>query len=416
MQQGLTPLAPAQTRPTAQRVWGLSAIVALACIVGFAANAFGLQSWLLLAALYFAALAQPHQITTAVARPQFLILLAFSILYWLASTESWAGIFPTFSYPVAYLVGFLLVAGPKDEGGRFTTVITAGVVGSTLHGVLNAATNYATFGWSLPGRVLPDFWTGAPLTATLQGALFIPLVGFAFYALTSRSGHRAIRAGLTLLALALAIGYNLATASRTLFVVGALTFGLCLLAALRTRPGQAVVLALSGGVAFLLYTRNVLLIRSAVEDSALSRRMSETDATTLGDDPRLARWGYIIDNFWDHTAGGQQSRAVNGYAHNLWLDAYDVAGLLPLILLLWFSAATLALLVKVIRSPLIESPLKFLVGGLWVALLAQFMTEPILDGVPYLFALFCLMVGAADGLIRSVPVTRVSVRPPALTA
>jgi hypothetical protein len=38
-----------------------------------------------------------------------------------------------------------------------------------------------------------------------------------------------------------------------------------------------------------------------------------------------------------------------------------------------------------------------------VALLAQFMTEPILDGVPYLFALFCLMVGAADGLVRDIP-------------
>jgi hypothetical protein len=345
-----------------------------------------------------------------VSRPRFLILLAFSILYWLASTGSLADIFPTLAYPMAYLAGFLLAAGPTDEEGRFSAVITGGVVGATVHGALNAATNFQEYGWDLPGRVLPDYWTQEPLTATLQGTLFIPLAGFVFYSLWSRSGHRTRRVLLTLLGLAVAAGYNLATASRTLFVVAALTFGVCLLAALRTRPRAALALVFSAGVASLLYSQDAFSIRSLVEESALTRRMAQADATNLGGDPRFARWQYIIDHFWDHTNGGQQFRAVIGYAHSLWLDAYDVAGLPSLILLLCFSIAALALLVKVIRSPLIASPLKFLVGGAWVALLAQFMTEPILYGVPYLFALFCLMVGAADGLVRDIPIIRGSSR------
>lgn len=407
MSLGWTITPTARTPEAAKRGWGVFFVVALACLVGFAAAAFRMQSWLLVAAFCAAALAQPQRIGAAVSRPRFLVLLAFSILYLIASMGSFAHPFPTFAYPIAFLTGFLLAAGPKDEDGRFSAVIIAGVVGSTIHGTLNAASNFKNFGWDLPGRVLPDFWTQEPLTATLQGTLFVPLAGFVFYALWSGSGHHTRRVLLTMSAVSIAVGYNLATASRTLFVVGALTFGVLLLAALRTRPRAALGLSFIAGVALLLYYQDILRIRSLAEGTPLARRMAQANTTALGEDPRFERWQYFFGHFWDYTKGGGQFRAANGYAHNLWLDVYDVAGLPSLILLLCFSLSALALMVRVIRSPLVASPVKFLIGGQLFALLAQFMTEPILDGVPYLFALFCLMVGATDGLLRDVGVTKV---------
>jgi hypothetical protein len=57
MSLGFAPTPVVRTPQAAKRGWGLSFVVALACVVGFAADAFRLQSWLLVAALCIAALA-----------------------------------------------------------------------------------------------------------------------------------------------------------------------------------------------------------------------------------------------------------------------------------------------------------------------------------------------------------------------
>lgn len=385
--------------------------VFLACLFGFGVNAFGLHYLFLLMAILPFALGAAHQIGTIPVGLNLVALLLFSATYSLQMFNSIGQVLLNFLYPVAYLVGLAAVRAQGDPNAQFRRLILVVVAGTTLHGVLNALTNMKSYGWVPGDRVLPDFWTQAPLTATLQATLFIPLVGFGCYGLAMRQPRRLIIASFTGLGLITAGVYNLFTASRTIFVVALVTLVACTLVPPGGRLRRIMILAVSAVAIGGLYSLEVLGLRSFVGSSALLERYSSGQAPSLGEDPRFERWAHVVQNFWDHTAGGLHFRAEIGYVHNLWLDAYDVAGLGALLALLGFTIGALALLRRTLVLREVPVELKVLVVGLWVAFLAQFMTEPILDGMPALFAVFCVFGGAVDGLVRGLPLTKASSRP-----
>lgn len=392
--------------------WGRKACTILVgmCLLGFGANAFGLYYLFLFIALVLLILSSPRRIGNIPVASNFIMLVLFSTTYSVPISGSLRQSVLNFVFPVAYLVGLIAVRTGLERFVQFRRVILTVVAGTTLHGVLNAATNIWSYGWTSGARTLPDFWTQAPLTATLQATLFIPLVGVAYYALAMRQEHRLMVAVIAGSGLIVCVAYNLLMASRTIFLVGALTFFACTLVS-PWRYSRILQMTGIGLASIVLYRFDVFNVRTLMETSALMDRLSSGEAPGLGEDPRFERWAYVVEHFWDHTAGGLHFRAEIGYVHNLWLDAYDVAGFWALLTLLGFTIGALALLRRTLVLREVPVELKVLVVGLWVAFLAQFMTEPILDGMPTLFAVFCVFCGAVDGLVRGLPLTKASSRP-----
>lgn len=388
----------------------LYSIPAFVCLFGFSVNAAGIYYFFLALTMALLFLRAPHQVGAATVDFTSVTIFLFSIMYSLQVSSSPSQVLLNLLWPVAYLVGILAMKSGGDPTAQFRRIILTVVAGTTLHGVLNAVTNVRSYGWTPSERALPDYWTQAPLTATLQATFFIPLVGFAYYGVAMRQQHRPIVAIFTVVGLIIAGAYNLVTASRTIFAVMLVTFVACSLIPhgrrlLRMSIFAGIVVAIGA-----LYLLDAFGLRSLVESSALMDRYHRGAAPSFGEDPRFERWVYVIDHFWDHMGGGLHFRSEIGYVHNLWLDAYDVAGLLPFLALLGFTCGALALLLRVLvlRGVPVES--QVLVVGLWVALLAQFMTEPILDGMPMMFAIFCLFCGAAAGLVRDSGATKWSQR------
>lgn len=380
--------------------WGPYALylASLGCLFGFGVNAFGLHYVFLIIAMMLLILAAPHQLVRMRIDNRLVTLLVFSATYSMQVSTSTGQIFLNFLYPVAYMVGTMAVRMGDDACAQFRRVVLSVAAGVTLHGVLNAVSNVQSYGWTPGERVLPDYWTQAPLTATLQATLFIPLVGVAFYGLAERQEQRSVVAVLTGLGLLVAGLYNLVTASRTIFVVMLVTLIACALVPRGRRMLRLTILAAVAAAFQRLYALDVLGLRTFVESSALMGRVSSGEAPGFGEDPRFERWGYVFDNFWDHVSGGRHFRSEIGYVHNLWLDAYDVGGLLPFVALVGFTLSALVLLWRMLVIRALPVGLKVLAVGVWTALLAQFMTEPILDGVPMLFAVFCIFCGAGAGL------------------
>lgn len=377
-----------------------SQIAVLMCLLAFSADAFGTNLVFLLIAFSLLIAGTLWRLGSIPLSTTVIMLTSFSVVYSMQTPFSLRESIFDFAYPIAYLVGLIAVQRAEPLA-QFRRVVLVVVAGATLHGVLNAVTNISTYGWTMGVRTPPDFWTQEPLTATLQATLFIPLVGFAYYGLGMRQERRLVVALFTSLALFIAVAYNLWTASRTIYMVMLLAFLASMLVLprrlLRLLKWTAIVLPLVG-----LYRFDIFGVRTLVESSAFMDRVAAGDTSALSEDPRFERWGYVLDHFWENTAGGLNFRAEIGYAHNLWLDAYDVAGLFALLLLLGFTIGVLVLLVRTLVLRELPIDLKVLVAGLWVAFFAQFMTEPILDGMPTLFAAFCVLCGALEGMMRCV--------------
>jgi hypothetical protein len=112
----------------------------------------------------------------------------------------------------------------------------------------------------------------------------------------------------------------------------------------------------------------------------------------------------VLAGVWSHPWGG---RAIDlaglSYAHNLWLDVANDAGLIPAVLLVMFHAAHVGRLIQLGKRGL-SAPVLLVLTALSTAFLAIGMGEPVLNASVPLFAATCFIFGA----ITSVEIPKVT--------
>lgn len=264
------------------------------------------------------------------------------------------------------------------------------------HGLLNCVITLLS-GTGGSGQCM-DFWTKSYSAATAQAILFTPLVSIAWAILVARR-KKALKVAALLLIVA-ALYYDFMLGGRSFFILLALS-GLLLLAIKLCNVSNSVFGAIKSVlfigalcfVAFALYQADFLSIKSSFETSYMAHRFSYQG---VGDDDRAQRWLYYIEHLPEGVFGGNVigSSSGYGYAHNLWLDTYDEAGLLPLLLLLLITVQSAAKTIRVAsRSNGFEQSVYL---SFFIILMVQFFIEPVMQGSPLLFMAFSYFCGLID--------------------
>ena len=97
--------------------------------------------------------------------------------------------------------------------------------------------------------------------------------------------------------------------------------------------------------------------------------------------------------------GGNHIRIDNGvgYAHDLWLDIYDAAGIIPFIIIFVYTLRAWIRAFSMLNDKKIESGFKVIFGSYTLVVSAYFFIEPIMYGAPLVLFSFCII----DGLVAS---------------
>ena len=82
-----------------------------------------------------------------------------------------------------------------------------------------------------------------------------------------------------------------------------------------------------------------------------------------------------------------------GYAHDLLLDTYDEAGVFAFLALICFMISSVRTLLKCLKDMQMQLSYRTAVLSLYVAFFVEFFVEPIIQGLPWLFMLFCCVCG-----------------------
>lgn len=121
-------------------------------------------------------------------------------------------------------------------------------------------------------------------------------------------------------------------------------------------------------------------------------RVDHSDAGILTLGGRSQQWEYFWGTAWEYPLGAYSINKGH-YAHNIWLDAARVAGIVPFFSLVIMTLGFIYNTYKVLINNRISKFFKTLVLLLSVSIVFQFSMEPVLEGVPMLFILFCLLWG-----------------------
>lgn len=291
---------------------------------------------------------------------------------------------------ISFLSGYFILDGKTDYGKRFMGYMMAAIMGRTVHAVINMVMHIRTGGG---GRNPLDYWTGLPLAATGQSALFTAILSLLFFCcfiLTFRKHpvYKTVLLGLIIFA----IVSSIIIGARTSIVICIIVNILCVLFQKPLKFGMDkkqmriyIITFISIIALFVIYDKNYFGVKTMFQQSILFERLQESQS-----DVRLERQLIVIQNLFNYPFGKMN---VYGYAHSLWLDTARTTGIIPLLLIIMLTVSVIAEIKKYIGNTNNRIDNRAVLFSVIIATTLNFCVEPILEGMPYYFFMVLFITG-----------------------
>lgn len=326
------------------------------------------------------------------------LLLSVSMCVFSPSASySLLGLLKQFTYPLCVLIGYNLTYSndariAEKQSIALTTVLALGAFG---HYLLNLLLNRGV----VAERNMLDFWTRSVLAATGQAALACMIVAVAT-ALLFMSTRKLVKI-LMVAILGSVIYYNLMLAGRTLFVLIVVAVVAAFITKFIIAPNQAVRIKLLvgmviiGALLIVLFSSNAFGIQDVIAESNFYDRFYGDYAMGVDEDGRMERKLKYLSLMWEYPfGGGEIRRVVGGYAHDIIFDTYDEGGFFALLAIMLILIDMVVKCLRIFRSPKFSEDFTILVASFLAVIMLEFMVEPILVGMPWLLASYCVLYGA----------------------
>ena len=149
---------------------------------------------------------------------------------------------------------------------------------------------------------------------------------------------------------------------------------------------NTIILIAFSGIAIWAYNyySESLLIMDRFQSEDMATGNTRTELATL-----------VFKQIPKYPFGGNPT---NHYAHNLWLDAARVAGILPSLLLLIISISSIKDTIRITRSNNCLLVTKQLFLAITVAYIVSMSVEPIIEGAWQMFLSYCFYIGIGNSV------------------
>ncbi len=338
-----------------------------------------------------------------------LILLQLSLAWIIFSPDKDAGITSIIKpmlYPLAYFVGrsFFAAKGESIDQNTKETWLKVSVFvvafGPYIHYMLNFFTNMDN-----ESRNTIDFWSHSILSATSQATMAFPMMALAISWLFVPTKKVTKIASVTFMITILL--YNLILSGRTMFVIMGMVMFVCLWYTSKETKNISKKMKIAFTVViillliFLIISRNVFGLQDLLKQSNLYNRFTSGEMGVY-EDTRMERKLIYLQNFETAIWGGQKIRlSGTGYAHDIFLDTYDEAGIFALLAVVEFVVSVIVGGISFIKNKSLELSSRVVVFSVYITMLTNFVTEPILQGMSWMFVLFCFIHGVVVQVDKS---------------
>ncbi len=333
---------------------------------------------------------------------EFVVLLTFATIYFFIyrnyrDVTKWTHVKYWLGAPGMYLMGKLFISQKTEKW--FQWVIYTVTFGLFFYGFLNML-NYVQAETPEGTRFAFDFWDGFMMNAPLMGVYFTGFSTLLIYNIfhLSIKKHWYLKL-IQLFGMGLTVYFIILLANRTYFIVTILVFIIMFFIASAINrfkvlyPTLIVVVLI--GIIYYGYQFNVFNVQTTLEATRWYRRIILTMENGILSDGRFKVYPLIREQLFLYPAGGYQLD-LGGlhYAHNLWLDILHAVGTYGFFPFLGYTALIIYTLIRLSFSYYVPKGIKVLVISVYIGYFLNFSVEPILEGVPYIFFLFCLINGA----------------------
>lgn len=324
----------------------------------------------------------------------FVFCFAFVLFYMLSARFEMAVFKNIVAIPIAVMIGCKVKCCSPEKIVFYLVFIAFAMA---FHAMLNMAYNYSQLGiQAIAERTAYDFWTRDISAATGQASKLTPFIACSFY-LIFYSGNKLLRL-FSIILLFATIMFDLGLAGRSalvlLFFSIVLSFFIGSFRSKKIRSSARVLILFAFVIIGVLvaYSFNLFGIQEILDGSSFNQRFNSPSGQDINEDDRTRRKLLYLSHLLDYPFGGQHlCFDLNiGHAHDLWLDTFDMVGLVPFIILICYTITSFLRsyrFYKMVDDPYIAT----LVITFFIIMNIQFYLEPIIEGSPKLFIYYCMV-------------------------
>ena len=332
----------------------------------------------------------------------FVLLCLFGVSFLAFGFKLGAFAFMGLFVPMAYYVGSNMYE-PSEE--KIIHVIYIFTIAMTLHIVLNFATDLAIRGLNTFNKLSHfDIWTLDEYPTTQTAACYVFVLGILYYVFVYEKNKKNMFTTIGLFAIALP--YLLVLGRRTPLLIFAIvvlfTFVVDFFILKNRNKGIIVVLSLLlfaiafGILLYMTYEFNLFGLRAVVEKMSIVRKFiyQKLIYTT-----RFDIMKDTIELMPMHMWGGREiTNILTDGPHELWLDVFDIGGIVPYIILIIYSIISAVCIIKIFLNSKLTKSFKLLIMSLFISITLQFFLEPIMSGSSVILLCVVIILGSLECL------------------
>ncbi len=297
--------------------------------------------------------------------------------------------------PCAYILAYNLI--PNDRYYDFCDVLTLISYSMAAHSIVSFIYSISVFGFSgFVEGVSYDMWSGDVSAATGVAAYYFFTATLVPLVIMRPNWHN-------ILLLIITCVHDILIGGRTYLILLTVSLALTLIGKIvvskhkiATILKYCLVVGIIAAFLIYIYQNNVWNIKSMFESSYLYERFfSDNPQGELFQTSRWERKLIYLQNLLEYPFGGNHIRndLSVGYAHDIWLDTFDRSGLLTLFILLLYTISSIIRFFKCAIKTNDCLHKKIILIVFPIVLMLAFLVEPIMEGAPMVFFMYCFMDG-----------------------
>lgn len=332
---------------------------------------------------------------------EMLVLILFIVLYFAIDTKLESSNEYKFWYAVStvslYTCGYYMNFGRlsiEERSKKIEYVIKIIAMAYTAFILITMVYSAVRGQFSISRNPL-NLWTGTLRAATHYGTMSVIPLAYGIYLTFIKEKKREHRIGWLLIAFTTLVA--IATASRTvLFLVpiGAI-IAYCATISMQGKFSNKHISQLIGililfGIGVMFFSLDLFGIQTLFFKTQLGQRYLLGDAPTLTDDGRWKNIRFFIHNIGKSLWGGGYTRTNAGNLHNIYLNVFDLSGIIPFALLLLFTLQVRKDYKRIRKKRLVTIPVTSLLLLVLSLSFIQMLIEPTMESVPVF--MWCILM------------------------
>ena len=359
------------------------------------------QGTLIAVILFIVSILENHgRITVGSNKSEFVFSILFAITFMLFGIiggvrTAYIGLL----VPIGYCIGTSFKYHRSED---FDNIILLMAFSMDAHLILNLVYEMFRFGLSFRLTAIHyDVWSGMYISSTGAMINATPFLGCVYY-LIFKSNRRNRIIGINLLVINTLYDLIMGGRSFMLILFVGITIGFITDTIRSNGLGAAIrKVTITGSILFIVVFTGYIILRdnysfqSFFRDTYFYKRFFMENAyeniMTTG---RTNIRDIYLSNMWNYPIGGRKIWGVaNQYAHELYLDIYDIGGFVPYFCIIIFVSQTIINCFRFLKNQVIDDRTRVLVICFFACINLHFFIEPVLSGAPTLLVIYCIVAG-----------------------